>query len=121
MPADITVLLENSPGTLADIAEALGQAGINIEGVCGFVNAGRGVGHLLVQDPAAARRALSGICEVGEERDVLVVDLEDRPGTLGSVARKLAAAGVNVEVVYLTAKLQVVLAVSDIERARAAL
>ena len=121
MPADITVLMENRPGALADIAEALGQAGVNIDGMCGFVTTGRGVGHLLVQDPAAARRALSGVCEVGEEREVLVVDLEDRPGALGSVVRKLADAGVNVEVAYLTSKLQVVLAVSDIDRARTAL
>jgi hypothetical protein len=110
--------MENHPGALADIAEALGQAGINIQGMCGFVTGGRGVGHLLVQDPVAARRALSGVCELGEEREVLVVDLEDRPGALGSVVRKLADAGVNVEVGYLTAKLQVVLAVSDIEMAR---
>jgi hypothetical protein len=121
LPADITVLMENRPGTLADIAEALGQAGVNIEGMCAFVAAGRSIGHLLVEDPGAARRALSGVCEVGEEREVLVVDLEDRPGALGNVVRKLADAGVNVEVCYLTAKLQVVLAVSDFERARTAL
>ena len=121
MPTDITVLMENRPGALADIAEALGHAGVNIEGMCGLVTAGRSIGHLLVQDPAAARRALSGVCEVGEEREVLVVDLEDRPGSLGSVVRKLADAGVNVEVGYLTAKLQVVLAVNDIERARSSL
>ncbi len=42
MPADITVLMENRPGALADIAEALGQAGVNIEGMCGFVTGGRG-------------------------------------------------------------------------------
>ena len=121
MPADITVLMENRPGALAEIAEALGKAGINIEGMCGFVNAGQGVGHLLVQDPTAARRALGGVCEVGEEREVLVVGLEDRPGALGDLARKMADAEVNVEVGYLTTSLQIVLAVSDIEKARAAL
>jgi hypothetical protein len=121
VPADITVLLENRPGALADVAEALGQAGVNIDGMCGFVAGGRGVGHLLVQDPEAARRALGDVCEVGEEREVLIVDLEDRPGALGNVVRKLAEAGVNVEVSYLTTALQVVLAVSDIERARTAL
>jgi hypothetical protein len=121
VPADITVLMENRPGAWADIAEALGQAGVNIEGMCGYLTAGRGVGHLLVQDPVAARRALSGVCEVGEEREVLVVDLEDRPGSLASVVRRLSDAGVNVEVGYLTAKLQVVLAVSDIDLARSTL
>jgi hypothetical protein len=121
VPADITVLMENRPGALADVAEALGKAGINIEGMCGFVNAGQGVGHLLVQDPAAARRALSGLCEIRDEREVLVVELEDRPGALGDVARRMAEAGVNVELGYLTAATQIVLAVSDIEKARAAL
>jgi hypothetical protein len=121
VPADISVLMENRAGTLAEIAEALGKAGINIEGMCGFVSAGQGVGHLLVDDPAAARRALSGVCEVGEEREVLVVGIEDRPGALGDLARRLADAGVNVEIGYLTTRLQVVLAVSDIEKARAVL
>ena len=121
VPADITVLMENRPGALADVAEALGKAGINIEGMCGFVSAGQGVGHLLVQDPAAARRALSGLCEIRDEREVLVVELEDRPGALGDVARRMAEAGVNVELGYVTVATQIVLAVSDIEKARAAL
>jgi hypothetical protein len=121
VPADISVLMENRPGALAEIAEALGRAGINIEGMCGFVSAGQGVGHLLVEDPAAARRALAGVSEVGEEREVLVVGLEDTPGALGSLARRMTDAGVNLEVVYLTTRLEVVLAVNDIERARAAL
>jgi hypothetical protein len=120
VPADIMVRMENRPGALAEIAEALGKAGINIEGMCGFVGSGQAVGHLLVQDPAAARRALSAVCEVGEEREVLVVGLEDRPGALGDVARRMADAGVNVEIGYLTTKLEIVLAVSDIEKARAA-
>ena len=93
MPADITVRMENRPGALADIAEALGQAGINIEGMCGFVASGRGWAISWCEDPAAARRALGAVCEVGEEREVLVVDLEDRPGALGSVARRIADAG----------------------------
>lgn len=121
MPADITVLMENRPGALADIAEALGKAGINIDGMCGFVSAGQGVGHFLVQDPGAARRALSGLCDIGDEREVVVLGIENRPGALGAVARRLAEAGVNVELGYLTAASQIVLAVSDIEKARAAL
>ena len=121
VPADITVLMENRPGALAEIAEALGKAGINIEGMCGFVSSGQGVAHLLVQDPAAARRALSALSEVGEEREVLVVGLEDRPGALGDLTRRMADAGVNVELGYLTTRLEIVLAVSDIERARSVL
>jgi hypothetical protein len=56
-----------------------------------------------VDDPAATRAALSdaGI-EVGGERDVLVVDVEDRPGTMGEVARRVGEAGVNIELAYTT-------------------
>jgi hypothetical protein len=49
--------------------------------------------HILVENPAATRAALSeaGI-EVSGERDVLVVDVEDRPGTMGEVARRIGEA-----------------------------
>jgi hypothetical protein len=93
MPRDLTVVLEHRPGALARLAEATGKAGVNIEGGCGVTSDDRGVIHLLVEDAAAARRALdeAGL-EVSDERDVLVIDLEDRAGSLGEVARRLVAA-----------------------------
>jgi hypothetical protein len=100
---DLTVTLEDRPGTLADLGEATGRAGINIEGISGTTQEGPGAIHILVQDAAAARAVLdeAGI-EVGGERDVLVVDVEDHPGTMGEVARRIASAGVNIELVYTT-------------------
>ena len=91
MATDLTVILENRPGTLADIGEALGNAGINIEGMCGFPCEGKGRLHILVEDGAAARRVLkdAGI-QITEERKVIVLDIDDRPGAFGSVARKIA-------------------------------
>ena len=84
MTKDLTVILEDRPGTLADIGEALGKAGINIDGLCGFPCEGKGVLHILVEDTAAARRALEEIgLEVRGERQVLILELEDRPGALG--------------------------------------
>jgi hypothetical protein len=76
-----------------------------------------------VQDEAAARAALSEArLEVGGERDVLVVDVEDRPGSMGEVARRIGDAGVNVELVYTTfGQVRLVLGVDDIDKARAAL
>jgi hypothetical protein len=119
---DLTVTLENKPGTLAALGEALGEAGINIEGASGDNRLGE-VLHLLVEDAAAAREALSGAgVEVIDERDVLVVEVEDRPGTLGDVARKLADAGVNIDLVYSTfGGVRAVLGVDDPEKARSAL
>jgi hypothetical protein len=123
MPKDLTVILEDRPGTLARLGEATGNAGINIEGACGFPCEGRGVIHILVEDAAATRRALEGAgLEVSDERDVLVVDIEDRPRTIGAVARRIADAGVNVDVMYATwSGVRVVIGADDLDRARAAL
>jgi hypothetical protein len=120
---DLAVTLENRPGTLAQLGEATGGAGINIEGMSGEAREGSAVLHILVEDAAATREALSGAgIEVGEERDVLVVEIEDRPGTVGQVARKLADSGVNVDLVYATfGGVKAVFGVDDPEKARAAL
>lgn len=122
MAKDLTVILENHPGTLADFGEALGRAGINIDGICGFPCEGKGVLHVLVEDAAGARSALeeAGI-EVTGEREVLVVEVEDRPGTLGEMARKIANAGVNVDLGYLASGTRLVIGADDLEKAQAAL
>lgn len=122
MMKDLTVILEDRPGTLADMGEALGKAGINIEGSCGFPSEGKGVGHILVEDAAAARRALEEIgIEVGNEREVLVLEIEDRPGALGEVSRRIANAGVNIDLCYLATNTRLVIGADDLDKARAAL
>ena len=121
MTKDLTVILEDRPGTLADMGEALGKAGINIEGACGFAIEAKGVGHILVEDAAAARRALEEVgIEVGDEREVLVLEIEDRPGALGEVSRGIANAGVNIELVYLATNTRLVIGADDLDKARAA-
>lgn len=122
MAKDLTVILEDRPGTLAALGEALEKAGINIEGACGVPSEGKAVIHILVEDAAGARRALqqAGL-QVRAERDAIVMDIADRPGALGQIARKLANAGVNVDVVYLATRTRVALGVSDMAKARAAL
>ena len=122
MASDLTVLLENRPGTLAEIGEALGQANINIEGLCGFPSEGKGRLHLLVEDAVAARKALekAGI-EVQDERQALVLKAEDRPGTVGNVCRRIADAGVNIDLIYLATNDRLVIGADNLEKARAAL
>ena len=120
---DLTVTLEDRPGRLADLGEATGKAEINIEGMCATSSGGRADVHVLVDDAAAAREALgpAGI-EVDAESDVLVIDVEDRPGTMGEVARKVAEAGVNIGLGYSTfGGVKLVLGVDDLDRARSAL
>jgi hypothetical protein len=122
MAKDLTVVLEDRPGTLADLGEATGRASINIEGFCGVPVEGRGVIHVLVEDAAATRKALEGAgIEVAGEREVLVVDVEDRPGRIGELARRMADAGVNIELAYTTfGGVSVVLGVDDLGKAQAA-
>jgi hypothetical protein len=119
MAKDLTVMLEDRPGTLADMGEALGKAGINIEGVCGFPGQGKGVIHFLVDDAVAARRTLEAAkIHVQEERDVLVLNIADRPGEFGQICRKIAKAGVNINLSYLASNTRLVLGVDNLDKAR---
>jgi hypothetical protein len=79
--------------------------------------------HVLVDDETAAGAALNDAgFDVGEARDVLVVEIANRPGSMGEVARKLGDASVNIELVYTTfGEVRLVLGVDDIDKARAAL
>jgi hypothetical protein len=121
MVKDLTVELVNQPGTLADLGEALGNAGINIAGAAQVAAGERADMHILVDDAAAARSAIEGAgLKVSSERDVLVTDIKDQPGALGTIARRMASAGVNIELAYLTAAGQLVLGVDDLEKARSA-
>lgn len=122
MAKDLLVVLEDRPGTLAEMGEVLGEAGINIEGMCAVTYKGEGAVHILVEDPAEAKKALSakGV-DVASEQDVLVVDIVDKPGELGRKARALATAGVNIELVYLAGGSRLVLGVDDMESANKAL
>lgn len=125
MATDLTVVLQDEPGQLATLGEATGRAGVNLDGLCAFTGEGRGVIHLLVSDEVAGR-ARTALEEAGmgvaDQREVLVVDLEDRPGSLGELARELAEANVNIEVLYTTfGGVRVVIATDDMASARAAL
>jgi len=115
---DLTIALENRPGALADLGEALGRAGVSIEGGGVFVSDGSAVAHFLFTDGAAARRALAAAgIRVVAERDVLVQRLDQaEPGQLGKLARRMADAGVNIEVMYSDHEHQLILVVDDFAR-----
>lgn len=125
MAKDLTVVLQDRPGELARLGQASGEAGVNILGMCAFTGEGRGIIHILVDDAkaTAARQALEEAgMGVADEREVLVIDVEDRPGTLGELARSLGEASVNIELAYTTfGGVKLVIATDDLESARAAL
>ena len=118
---DLTIALENRPGALAEMGDALGRAGVSVEGGGVFVVNGQGVAHFLFEDGAAARRALEGAgIRVVEERDVLVQRLNQaKPGQLGKIAGRMAEAGVNIEVMYSDHDHQLILVVDDLAKGRA--
>src|SRR5256885_3110558 len=117
---DLAIALDDRPGALAEMGEALGRAGVSIEGGGAWVVDGRGVGHFLFADGTAARRALeaAGI-QVLAEREVLVQRLKQGvPGQLGLLTRRMAEAGVNIEVLYSDHNHQLILVVDDLARGR---
>ncbi len=124
MAWDITVTLEDRPGTLAYFGEATGGAGVNIDAACGFVceEGAKAIFHFLVEDPAAARQAFEAAgVDVRREREVLVVDFDDRPGEIGRIARRITDAGVNIDLFYLAADARFVVGVDDLDAAQTAM
>jgi hypothetical protein len=125
MATNLTIVLQDRPGELARLGEATGRAGVSIQGMCALTGEGRGVIHLLFDDDVApvARRALEE-AEMGiaDEREVLVIDVAHRPGSLGGLARALGEANVNIELAYTTfGGIKLVIATDDMDSARQAL
>ncbi len=117
---DLAIELKDRPGALAEMGEALGFAGVSVEGGGVFVANGVGVAHFLFTDGRAAREALenAGI-RVVEENEVVTLRLrQDEPGQLGKIARRMAEAGVNIRVQYSDHDHQLILVVDDPERGR---
>ena len=125
MPYDVMVLLDDRPGELARLGEVAGAAGVNIDGFAAFTGEGKGVVHVLVAndrlDILVAAFEGAGM-PVADQREVFVVSLADEPGALGEVSRRLAEAGVNVDLAYTTfGGVRVVLATDDVRSASVAL
>ena len=118
---DLEIDLEDCPGTLARMGEALGRAGLSIEGGGAWVVSGRGIGHFLFADGEAARRALEAVgIRTLAVREVIVQRLSQaEPGQLGKLTRRMAEAGVNIEVLYSDHDHQLILVVDNVERGRA--
>jgi hypothetical protein len=117
---DLEIDLDDQPGALAAMGQALGEAGVSVEGGGAWVVGGRGAAHFLFEDGNAARRALEGAgIRVVQCREVVLQRLkQDVPGQLGKLTGMMADAGVNIEVLYSDHDHQLVLVVNDVGRAR---
>jgi hypothetical protein len=119
---DLVIDVENTPGALADVTAAISDAGVNIAAATCIGPAERAELHILVKHAEAARHSLAiSHVAVSRQEEVVVVDVEDRPGVLADLTRKIAKAGVNLDLVYVATQNRVVFGSPDIDALRAAL
>ena len=122
MAYDLVIDIENTPGALAQVAAAISDAGVNIAAATCIGSGERAELHILVPHPEAARHSL-GISHlaVTREREVVVVSVEDRAGVLADLTRRIARAGVDLDLVYVATRNRVVFGSADLPALRAAL
>jgi hypothetical protein len=122
MAVDLVIDIENTPGALSEVAAAISDAGVNIAAATCVGPADRAELHILVPRAEAAKHALAiSHVAVTREREVVVVQVEDRPGVLADLTRKIAGAGVNLDLVYVATENRVVFGASDLDALRAVL
>jgi hypothetical protein len=122
MAVDLVVDLENTPGALAQVAQAISDAGVNIAAATCLGPGERAELHILVPHAEAAKHALaiSGVA-VTREREVVAIEVEDRPGVLADLTRTVARAGVDLDLVYIATRNRIVFGAADLAGLKAAL
>ena len=123
MAMDLVIEVDNRPGALAKIAAACSDAGVNLAAATCVGTGDRAELHILVPHAEAARHALAITHQavVTREREVVVVEVEDKPGALADLARIVAEAGVDLDLVYVATHNRVVFGSKDLEGLKAAL
>jgi hypothetical protein len=122
MSIDMVVEVDNEPGALARVAAAISDAGVNLAAVTYLGSGQRAELHILVPHAEPVRHALAVTnLAVTREREVVVVDVEDRPGALADLARRIALAGVDLDLVYVAIRDRVVFGSPQLEELKAAL
>jgi hypothetical protein len=122
MAVDLVIDIENVRGALAEVAAAISDAGVNIAAATCIGPGEHAELHILVRHAEAAKHALAiSHLAVTREREVVVIDVEDRPGVLADLTRKIAAAGVDLDLVYVATQNRVVFGSPDLDGLKAAL
>lgn len=122
MATDLVIEIDNEPGALARVAAAVSDAGVNLAAATCIGPGNRAELHILVPHAEAVRHALAITnVAVTREREVVVVDVEDRPGELADIARRVAKEGINLDLVYVATHNRVVLGSPDIDKLKGAL
>ncbi len=121
MSVDLVIDLENTPGALAEVATAISDAGVNIAAATCIGSGERAELHILVPHGEAVKHLLAiSHLAVSREREVVVVDVQDRPGVLADLTRKIARAGVDLDLVYIATGDRIVFGAGDLDALRTA-
>ena len=122
MAVDLVIEIDNTPGALSRVATAISDAGVNIAAATCTGPGKQAALHILVPHAGAVKHLL-GISQlaVSREREVVVVDVEDRPGVLADLTRTIARAGVDLDLVYIATQNRIVFGAADLGALKAAL
>ena len=98
----LSIYLDNRPGTLARTCQALSKEQINIVALSILDTVDHAVIRMVTSDVRKAVKVLQGLHATVQEREVIFMDLSNKPGMLATIAQKLAEAGINLEYAYCT-------------------
>jgi hypothetical protein len=118
---EFSLTLDDRPGTLAKATDAIAKAGINIEGYCAVPSGkeGKGTFRVVTKDPANTRKALEAAgFKVQDERDAAIVDVENRPGTVAQIFRRIAQNELNIGPTYSITQNRIVISADDFSKLR---
>jgi hypothetical protein len=122
MAVDLVIDIDNEPGALARIAGAISDAGVNIAAATCLGGGEHAEMHILVPHAEPVRHALAiSQLALSREREVVVVEVDDRPGVLADLTRAIARAGVDLDLVYVATRNRVVFGSKNLEGLREAL
>lgn len=118
---EFALTIDDRPGALAKATDAIARAGINIEGYCAVPSGkeGKGTFRVVTSDPAATRKALETAgFKVQDERDMALIEAEDRPGFLAQVLKRLAENELNVGPTYSITHNRIAISADDFAKLR---
>ncbi|MBA3398974.1 MAG: ACT domain-containing protein [Acidimicrobiia bacterium] len=122
MSMDLVIEVDNEPGALAGVTRAISDAGVNISAATYIGPTDHAELHILVPHAGAAKHVLGlSRLAVTREREVVVIEAQDRPGELADLALKIAEAGINLDLVYVATRNRVVFGSSDLDGLKQAL
>ena len=122
MAFDLVIEIKNEPGAIAQVASAISDAGVNLAAATCIGAAGDVELHILVPHAEAAKHALAiSHLAVSREREVVVIEVEDRPGVLADLTRKVARAGIDLDLLYVATRNRLVFGADDLAGLKAAL